>query len=90
MGKKCAYFKFDKFFNFLKSKEWRIRADKTAWMIVNVENIKGSFVRKRFPKKDKEKNPYEALDVICVLQSIFDEKEIEDEVIILKDKKELI
>ena len=90
LGKKCAYFKFDPFFNFLKSKEWRIRADKTAWMIVNVENIKGSFVRKRFPKKDNNKNPYEALDVICVLQSIFDEKEIEDEVIILKDKKELI
>ena len=56
LGKKCAYFKFDTFFNFLKSKELRIRADKTSWMIVDVENIKGFFVRKRFPKKKKDNN----------------------------------
>ena len=85
-----AYFRFDPFYNFLKSKEWKIKADRTAQMIKTEEKIKGEFTRKRFPKKSSEKKSHEPIDVVCVRESIFKERELEDELIPIKSTEEII
>jgi hypothetical protein len=84
-----AYFRFDPFYNFLKSKEWKIKQDRTGWMIENIEKIKGKFTRKRFPKKEEEKS-YEPLDVVCVLQSIFEEPDLDEDIVSIKSRKDII
>ena len=85
-----AYFRFDPFYNFLKSKEWKIKQDRTGWMIENIEKIKGKFTRKRFPKKKKEEKSYEPLDVVCVLQSIFEEPDLDEDIVSIKSRKDII
>ena len=85
-----AYFRFDPFYNFLKSKEWKTKPDRTAQMIKTDEKIKGEFTRKRFPKKSDEKKSHEPIDVIRVQESIFKEQELEDELIPIKSTEEII
>ena len=85
-----AYFRFDPFYNFLKSKEWKVKSDRTAQMIRTDEKIKGEFTRKRFPKKSKDKESHEPIGVVQVKESIFREKDLEDELIPIKSTKEII
>ena len=59
-------------------------------MIKTEEKIKGEFTRKRFPKKSNEKKSHEPIDVVCVRESIFKERELEDELIPIKSTEEII
>ena len=54
---KYAYFKFDKFYDKLKSKNWKYSEDKTGTMMQDTyKNCEIEFQeQKRFPTKDKGK-----------------------------------
>ena len=86
-----AYFSFPIFMNTLKSKEWKLKEDKTGRMIEDEDgNIKGELTRKRFPKKKDEKKSHDAVSVVRVKLNKFLEKDLDEEVLDIKGTEEIM
>ena len=86
-----AFFSFPIFMNTLKSKEWKLKEDKTGRMIEDKDGfIKGEITRKRFPKKKDEKKSHDAISVVRVELNKFLEKDLDEEVLEIKGTEEIM
>ena len=70
-----AYFKFDKFYDKLKAKNWKYNEDKTGRMMqVTYESCEIEFLeQKRFPSKEKNKYNSSVKNVIQINRKSFEE-----------------
>jgi hypothetical protein len=70
-----AYFKFDKFYDKLKAKNWKYNEDKTGRMMqITYESCEIEFLeQKRFPSKEKNKYNSSVKNVIQINRKSFEE-----------------
>jgi len=87
-----AYFKYQSFYNSLKSKDWRENKSKTAEKIIQIGGGKEKTeinVPKRFPKKQGEKESHDPIDVIRIPVDKFKIKQSKPEIMSVKSKKDI-
>jgi hypothetical protein len=87
-----AYFKYQSFYNSLKSKDWRENKSKTAEKIIQIGGGKEKTeinVPKRFPKKQGEKESHDPIDVIRIPIDKFKIKQSKPEIMSVKSKKDI-
>jgi hypothetical protein len=86
-----AYFKYQSFYNSLKSKDWKENKSKTAEKIVQIGGKEETKINipKRFPKKQGEKESHDPIDVIQLPINKFKIKSSRVEVIPIKSKKDI-
>ena len=87
-----AYFKYQSFYNSLKSKDWKENKSKTAEKIIQIGGGKEKTeinVPKRFPKKQGEKESHDPIDVIRIPIDKFKIKQSKPEIMSVKSKKDI-
>ena len=87
-----AYFKYQSFYNSLKSKDWKENKSKTAEKIIQIGGGKEKTeinVPKRFPKKQGEKESHDPIDVIRIPVDKFKIKQSKPEIMSVKSKKDI-
>ena len=87
----CAYFKFDKFYDRLKSKNWKYNEDKTGAMMQSTyKKCEIQFLdQKRFPRKEKGKDNSPTKNVVKILESIDIERSNEDKIFKAEEQKDV-
>ena len=87
-----AYFKYQSFYNSLKTKDWRENKSKTAEKIIQIGGGKDKTeinVPKRFPKKQGEKESHDPIDVIRIPIDKFKINQSRPEIMSVKSKKDI-
>lgn len=84
------YFIYDKFYDFLKRKEWKVGEQKTAQWIKEWFDAKFD-VKPRFPKKEnqKESNP-QVSGCVQLKASMFRSEKKEVEIVEMRDREDIL